>query len=158
MEFKSDWKFQVEVLKRILKYHRLLKYIILAEVAILYPICFYLAYHNYLKYGPFYGIFWIIYPFFITMVPIIPHLTPKTYKTHLRGIFINGHLWRWKNFSSYFTDGKYLYLLRRFRKRESIALVLPKEFEDVVKEFVKKREDYDRDGDREVQQVSQSRS
>jgi len=85
-----------------------------------------------LKFGVLYGIYWVI------IVPIVPHITPKTYKTHLRGLFINGHLYKWRNFSSYFTDDRFLYLLGKFGGWEIVKVVLPREFEQIVGEFVRK--------------------
>ena len=135
--FKSDLNFQIEAFRRVLRYHRVLRLILIVGILILYPLCLFTAYQNYLKFGLLNGIFWVIYLFIITLVPIVPNITPKTYKTHLKGLFINGHIYRWKNFSSYFTDDRFLYLLSRFGRWEVIRFVLPKEFERVVREFVR---------------------
>ncbi|WP_457550798.1 hypothetical protein [Archaeoglobus sp.] len=73
-----------------MKYHKVLRLSLLAEIAILFPFCLLVAYHNYIKFGLFYGIYWVVYPFLIAIVPILPNVIPKTYKTHLRGLFVNG--------------------------------------------------------------------
>ena len=140
MTFKSDLSFEIEAFKRTLKYHKVLRLIFILLVIVFYPFCLFVAYQNYLKFGLFYGIYWAVYPFIITIVPVLPQITPKTYKTHLRGLFINGHLHRWKNFSSYFIDDRFLYLLSRFGRWEIVRFVLPKKFERVVREFVRKRD------------------
>ena len=138
MVFKSDLNFQIEAFKRCLKYHRVLRLLLIVELLFFYPSCLFIAYQNYLKFGVLYGIYWVIYPFIITIVPIVPHITPKTYKTHLRGLFINGHLYKWRNFSSYFTDDRFLYLLGKFGRWEIVKVVLPREFEQIVGEFVRR--------------------
>ncbi len=135
-EFRADRRFQMEALKRLLRYQTYLRTLLIVEVSILFPLYFYTAYINFQKYQII-GILWIVYPFIILLVPLIPHLTPKTYRTHLKGIYINGNLYRWKNFSSYFTDDSFLYLRWKVGRWEVVCLVLPKEFEDVVKEFVR---------------------
>ena len=140
MVFKSNLNFQIEAFKRILRYHRVLRLILIVEILLFYPLCLLVAYKYYLKFGLLYGIYWAIYPFIIVIVLIIPHITPKTYKTHLKGLFVNGHIYKWKNFSSYFTDDRFLYLLSRFGRWEIVRVVLPKEFEEVVREFVRKRD------------------
>ena len=132
MVFKSDLNFQIEAFKRCLKYHRVLRLLLIVELLFFYSSCIFIAYQNYLKFGVLYGIYWVI------IVPIVPHITPKTYKTHLRGLFINGHLYKWRNFSSYFTDDRFLYLLGKFGRWEIVKVVLPREFEQVVGEFVRR--------------------
>ncbi|GEM_PF-2372888 len=155
MEFKSDRDWEIRVLKKMLKRSGYFKILFFIWIPF-FILEFYIGFHYCTKYGLLYGFPYFVQPFIIALIPILPHLKPKTYKTHLRGIFINGALHRWKNFHSYFTDDEFLYLTKKVLRWKVISLVLPREFEVVVKEFLK-GDEYDRDGDREVQQVSQSR-
>ena len=65
---------------------------------------------------------------------LIIRLKPKTYKTSLRGLIINGQLHRWKNYKGYFVDDEILYLINW----TGGIIALPRRFEDVVREFVPK--------------------
>ncbi len=136
-EFRSDLGFQMEALKRVLRYHRRGTIILLSLYIPFMLASVLVARGYYSKYGLI-SLYWVIYPVIVIAIPLIPQLTPKTYKTHLKGIFINGHIHRWKNFHSYFVDDSFLYLTKRIGRWEVVCLALPKDFEDVVKEFVKK--------------------
>ncbi len=136
-EFRSDLRFQMEALKRVLRYHRRGTIILLSLCILDLLASIYVAHGYYSKYGLI-SLYWVINPIVVISIPLIAQLTPKKYKTHLKGIFINGHIYRWKNFYSYFVDDRFLYLTKRIGRWEVISLVLPRDFEDVVKEFVKK--------------------
>ncbi len=143
MEFKSDRDWELRALKKMLKRSGYFKVFLFILFPLFLIVDFYLAYFNYLKYGLtdqyrlIMGFYWMLYPFILILICMSPHLKPKTYKTHLRGIFINGALHRWKNFHSYFTDDEFLYLTKKVLRWKVISLVLPREFEVVVKEFLK---------------------
>ena len=134
--FRSDWKYELEAFRRFWRYSSKFKIATCLVfptfvIMVLLLIQHYLQRHEY-----FLALFWAAY---LTLFPsgyMLAMLRPKTYETSLRGLAINCHLYRWKNYKGYFTDDKLLYLVSEF----GAITALPKEFEEVVAEFVQKIE------------------
>ncbi len=86
------------------------------------------------------AIFWLVYPVIILLPSIISILEPKTYRITYRGIYINNALHSWKNFYSYFSDEKYIYIVKKLGKFKVVSLILPKCFSEEISKVFKFRE------------------
>lgn len=132
--FRSNWKFELEALRRSWKYSsKKVKIFVYASFPLLAILAVLLVLHNIQRHDYILAIFWILYPF-VPILHLIARLKPKTYETSLRGLIIDGQLHRWKNYKGYFADGEMLYLINW----TGGVIVLPQRFEDVIKEFVPK--------------------
>ncbi len=135
MLFESDWKFELESLVKSLKYFRKLKIVYYALVpgwflALGFAVYVYL----FCLHDRILAVFWVLYLIFFPLANLAASLKPKTYETSMRGLTIDGHLYRWKNFRGYMVKDDRVYLIR-----SGIAVMgLPKEFEEVIRDFVPK--------------------
>ena len=133
--FRSDWRFEARAFIRSWKYSpRKIKTLVYTLFPLMVVLAAVLVIHNVQKHYYLLAVFWILYPFLLTALLLIGRLKPKTYKTSLRGLIIDGQLHRWKNYRGYFADGEMLYLVNW----AGGIVALPRRFEDAVKDFVPK--------------------
>ena len=130
--FRSDWRFEVEAFMRSWKYlSKKIKIFIYASFPVMVILAAMLVIHNIQRHDYNLAALWMLYPLFPALL-LIARLKPKTYKTSLRELIIDGQLHLWKNYKRYFVEDEMLYLVNW----TGGIVVLPQKFEDVIKEFV----------------------
>ena len=132
--FRSDWRFEARAFIRSWKYSpRKIKILVYASLPLVMVLVAVLVIHNVQRHDFLMAALWTL-NLLLPILYLIGRLKPKTYKTSLRGLIIDGQLHRWKNYRGYFADGEMLYLVNR----AGGIVALPRRFEDAVKDFVPK--------------------
>ncbi len=132
--FKSNWKFEFENLKMFLKKHKLLSVFLLVIFPLFIILDVILVIH-FLQVGDIVeSTMWVIYPIFLILLNPVIYMRPKTYEVKFRGLLINGQLHLWKNFKGYEIYDDRLIILTH----TGGTLVLPRYFEDSIKNFLPK--------------------
>ncbi len=139
-EFKADAKFNAYAYWRYYtKYGKKALILLLVLWISLQTISITLAKH-YWKECIYLAIFWLVYPVIVLLPSIIAILEPKTYRITYRGLYINNAFHSWKNFHSYFSDEKYIYIVKKLGKFKVISVILPKCFSEEISKVFKFRE------------------
>ncbi len=132
--FRTNWKYEFENFRFQLKKRKVFCIFFFIFIPLFLILDFMLVAH-FLQTGDLVSaVIWIVYPILLIILNPIVTMWPKTYRVTFRGLEINGQLHRWKNFKGYeVTDDKLIIV-----NKMGGTLVLPRYFEDSVKEFLPK--------------------